>query len=287
MGDFSTPALPHGRTRGTLTGPTGTNILNLSAIQNAAYMSVAGTITETDTLPCGTTETTCQPVVYYYIWLPDLRGTSPSDAQQILNDAVDQKLYFMTNDVYVAPSGGTTNYAVDGCFFNHAFLYQCAANPLSPGVTPEALLPLHPVGTETTAPGVLHLNNASLYISDAADFTGLQGSNAALYVGGSLVLTGGNLTANEQGMVITADGITLNCGGTFNGFIASRADMVLAQPSPLPSDYTPLIINGGLMTDQGSLYLDATTSILYAPQYTKVLNQFADVEEELFQQVGH
>lgn len=247
--------------------------LDLSAIVNAAYVTV--TVTSSP----GPGE---EPVVStnFFVWLPDLGKNDPSI---IMQDAAAHRLYFMTKDVGVHPdSAGHTQFAIQGSLFNHAFLYQVPFDPMVAPASAFVAGSFTPTGVETTAAGTLTITDSVLSMSGCGDFTDIQGNNAALYVGGTLRLAGGNMNSNDKGMVITAKGIELDCGGTFNGFISSTEYIDIEEVTAK----SPLQITGGLLCDTGRLRVGKGVTIKYGPKYTKVLNQFAPVEPILFQQLA-
>jgi hypothetical protein len=126
----------------------------------------------------------------------------------------------------------------------------------------------------------------------------LTGSNATLIVNGSLILAGGKLSAQNQGMVIYCNNLLTATSGSYNGLIVVRDSAIVVPPPAWASNgsgQTAFNIDGAMVVGGTPFYVQEanpppccganlpldtpglglwSASIKYDPRYLKSLHQF-------------
>jgi hypothetical protein len=154
-------------------------------------------------------------------------------------------------------------------------------------------------------PGRLFLNDCILYVDGDLDLGGtvtgcgpavggatLTGSNATLIVKGTLILDGGSLSAQNQGMVIYCNNLLATSSGQYNGLIVVKNGALLAPPRGTSSSLCihgailvgsgqPLAVTDGVMGGGRAASMYAGTGMVlwsanvkYDPRYLKALHGF-------------
>lgn len=124
--------------------------------------------------------------------------------------------------------------------------------------------------------------------------TSIYGDNATLIVNGALRLEQGSLSASDRGLVIMADAISLESGGTYNGLIVARQELrIVPMSSSEHLSVVGSIFAKGSNVEETKQWNDDTSSmqtvttvtlldhplqisstdVRYDPRYVKALNQ--------------
>ncbi|MHB2016655.1 MAG: hypothetical protein ACYCW6_06875, partial [Candidatus Xenobia bacterium] len=128
--------------------------------------------------------------------------------------------------------------------------------------------------------GTLKLVNTVLVVSGDCDVAGIDGENSVLIVGGRLTLTGGQMNAENKGIVILANHVVLRADGKFLGLVISQSSLESFTYNPKG---LKLSVRGGLLSAT-SMTL-SNTDVQWDPYFLQLLNRFGSITTSLFRQI--